>query len=385
MGWHRHPVDEVLLCPRCWGRAYIVRAVTIPVAGPVDGSWAELAAALKSCWQGATSVANWAVTQLRLADVVRTPQMERLPKMPRVYLYPEARRLYPDVDPRSLTQILRSAEAVYRKSRYAAVWQLRAAVPTFRYPYPYPVSHQGWGAHHDAARNAIVAVRLGGRGWSLRLRGGPSFRRQREAFDQIVGGDAVPATLAIFPQSANRGDHRSGLVTRGAHFRVMARLVAWLPRPSVAARTGTALLRTGGASFWTAAFDSREWHLHGDQVRTWVEGHRRRLDRWRDDATSSVAARHAVRQLRERAAARQQRRLDSFCQQAVAALVDWVARQGVRTVSYDDTDRSFVRSFPWHALRARLEVKLDERGIALEPAASAAERADVDGLGTMRV
>jgi hypothetical protein len=367
----------------------MVRAVTIPVAGAVNGTWHELGTALKSCWQASTSVANWTVTQLRLADVVRTPQMERLPKMPRVYLYPDARRLYPDVDPQSLTQILRAAEAVYRKLRYAAVWQLRAALPTFRYPYPYPVSNQGWSARNDASGNAIVDVRLAGRAWALRLRGGPSFRRQREAFDQIVGGDAVPATLAIFPQHANRGDHRAGLVDRepggggSSHFRVMARLVAWLPRPPLATHTGTAVLRTSGESFWTAAFDTREWRLHGDQVRLWVEGHRRRMERWRDDAIASAAARRSLREVRERAISRQHRRIDSFCQEAVAAFAEWAARAGVRAVSYDDADRSFVRSFPWHALRARLAVKLDERRIAFVDVAAPGESHEAEDRGEM--
>lgn len=100
----------------------MLRAVTIPVAGPTDCEWQELREALRSCWANATTVANWATTELYKSDIVRTPAMERLPKYPeRIYLYPGARRVAPEMDPTSVTSLLQAVESKYRKRRLAVV------------------------------------------------------------------------------------------------------------------------------------------------------------------------------------------------------------------------------------------------------------------------
>lgn len=49
------------------------RAVTLPVAAPVDLSWAELDAALLPAFRLATDLANWAQGELCRRDVRRTP------------------------------------------------------------------------------------------------------------------------------------------------------------------------------------------------------------------------------------------------------------------------------------------------------------------------
>ena len=47
-GWHRQ--DEGRVCAECWKERYLLRAISIPVASPVDCSWNELRAALKTMW-----------------------------------------------------------------------------------------------------------------------------------------------------------------------------------------------------------------------------------------------------------------------------------------------------------------------------------------------
>jgi hypothetical protein len=36
-GWHRR--DEGRVCAECWKERYLLRAISIPVASPVDCSW----------------------------------------------------------------------------------------------------------------------------------------------------------------------------------------------------------------------------------------------------------------------------------------------------------------------------------------------------------
>jgi hypothetical protein len=96
-GWHRDPADSPV-CSSCWNERYLLRAVTIPVAGPVDGTWEELRESLRTAWQAATRLSNWAIRELAKADIVRTPEMKKLPRMAAVYLYPGAREVWLPVD-----------------------------------------------------------------------------------------------------------------------------------------------------------------------------------------------------------------------------------------------------------------------------------------------
>jgi hypothetical protein len=60
----------------------VVRAITIPVAGPVEGTWDELRSALRAAWIESTRGANWIVTELYARDTRRQPEDEKLGKMP---------------------------------------------------------------------------------------------------------------------------------------------------------------------------------------------------------------------------------------------------------------------------------------------------------------
>jgi hypothetical protein len=65
--------------------------------------------------------------------------------------------------------------------RYRVVWTAAASLPTHRYPTPFPVPNQGWHATIEADQ-AVVGVRIGDARYRLRLKRGPQFRRQMEAF-----------------------------------------------------------------------------------------------------------------------------------------------------------------------------------------------------------
>ncbi|HLS33634.1 MAG TPA: hypothetical protein VK039_08590, partial [Brevibacterium sp.] len=103
-GWKRH--QDAVWCDACWRRSFALRAITLPVAVPLGAEWKDLRAALRECWGSATQLANWAVTELAKADVVRTPDLEKLPPMPRVYLYPGAREILPEMDTGSIVSLL---------------------------------------------------------------------------------------------------------------------------------------------------------------------------------------------------------------------------------------------------------------------------------------
>ena len=94
-GWKRSHDDQPI-CAKCWGERYILRAVTIPVVGPIDGTWEELRDDLRDAWVDVTALRNWLMTEYYVRDVRRSGQVT-LPPQPKTYLYPEAMVRFPSI------------------------------------------------------------------------------------------------------------------------------------------------------------------------------------------------------------------------------------------------------------------------------------------------
>ncbi len=374
-GWKR--LGDDFFCPACWKSRYILRATTFPVSGPVDRTWPELNETLSACWNQTTSLANWAVTETAKADVVRMPGDVKLPSLPRVYLYPQARQLFPALDAQTVAATLRAVQMRYRAARLNVIWRGAATLPRYRYPYPISVCAQSWRASFGDDGALLVRVRLGTERWTLRLRTWPGGRREVAAFRRIVTGEAVQSELSLVRQRASSGDHRAEITARAPGggrqvvYKVMAKLAAWHPRPPAPeARSGQMELRSGSDHLWVAVVAERPpWFLNADHVRRWVAAHRRFLERIREDTKREkrVPSRE-MRQIKDALSVRcekQHRRIHTFCHQAARMLAEYADRQRVAEVIYDDRNRSYLADFNWSLLQTVLRDKLDQKGIRL--------------------
>jgi hypothetical protein len=371
MGWKR--CGDRVYCGKCWRKHYIIRTVTIPVAEPVGWEWSEFRAALTQCWEQSTGLANWAVTELVKADVVRSPSDARMPAMPRVYLYPKARERFPGLSSRTVVALLHTVEQRYRQARLTVIWWAEASLPRYRYPMPYPVTNQGWKARFGQDNVPLVDFQIGKGQFTVRLRGGPHYSRQLAAFAKIVSGEAIQGEFSLYREEASSGDHRPGMEDREpgggrrTHFRILAKMVIWLPRTVVQHRTGTIEIRTGPDAFLTAMGCSDPWVFNADHVRRWAAQYRHMMDRLDQDIRTGKHLPKRVQQQmadhREAVVARYHRRMNSFCHQVAAALAGYADHQKVGEVRYVDDDQSYVPTFPWFELRTLLANKLEERGI----------------------
>lgn len=367
MGWKR--AMDWVWCDACWHANWKLRAITIPIAGPADATWAELREALRTCWQSSTRLANWTMTQLYTRDVRREPGVEKMPAMPKIYLYPEARIECPEMDSQSVSSLLQAVERKYRAKRYDVIWRAAESLPNHRYPVPYPIHNAAWSVSRDDGGGRYLSVRLAGRRWSLRLRGGPRHRRMMGAVDQLIRGEAVRGELAIYQTSASSSVHRP---SSAPATQLMAKMVMWLPKKECnGMATSTLHVRTGGDSLLIYHVDDGEpRYLHADQVRKWIAAHADRLQRISDD--TKMEKRRPKRMMRGISERRQamcrkhHRRLDSFVHEATAMLVGFARRQQCGKVVLDVTNQSFANSFPYHDLKGKLAYKLDEHGITLE-------------------
>jgi len=375
-GWHRLGRDA--WCGSCWNERWVLRTITIPIAGPVNGEWEDLRSDLRAAWADTTNLSNWLITEYAKQDVTRGADMDKLPPMPNVSLYRAACQRFPEMPTGSICAIEHAVRGKYRSKRYAVIWQAAESLPSYRYPTPFPLRRQDWrlAEHSDGSLCALVTLRRGGKRWLLRLRQGPHFRRQMHALRKVLNGEAITAELSLYRQRANGGDHRSGLELREPgggqrqHYRIMAKVVLWLQKTSTdAARNGDLIVRTTPGSLLVARLgqaDRNGWWLHGDHVRRWIISHRRRLARLSDDCKSEQRReRGRMDAHRGRLCEKHARRISTFLHQASASLVAYAARRGVSRIVYDDSARDYLPHFPYASLRALIRYKADAEAIEM--------------------
>lgn len=380
IGWKRHPSGE-LLCRPCWDKRYVMRAVTIPVAGPVGMTWDPLRTALQQAWRDCTHLANACVSALYAAE---PPHGPKLAKLPPVYLYGllyrDRKSEWPSLSSGTAVSIMHAVEGCYREARFDCVQRRERALPTYTYPTPLPVRASDW-TITETAGVYTVSVPLGRERFGLRLRGGHNFARQLAVCRQIVKGEAIGAEVSLYQVEGSSGDHRPRVEERDAGGgtrsmkKLLCKIVAWLPRKEHGALSGKLLVRTDPDSLLVYNVDGSGersvLRINGDHVRRWIAEHRRRLDRTSDDLKAERRSgvgevRPPVLDQRRRWSSKQNRRLDSFTHEVSAQVASFAARQRVATVVYDDRDKRFVDKFPWAELALKLKYKCDDRGIAFE-------------------
>lgn len=376
-GWKRFGAK--VYCQACVKSKYVLRAISFPVASVVEDEWKDFTTALAEQWGLVTSFSNWSITELAKRDIVRTPDLEKLPAMQPVYLYPEARKRFPALDSGIVASLEQAIQSKYKKLRYEAIWTAATSLPRFKYPVPCPIRKADWQALFGKDNVPLVKARFGGHRWTIRLRGGSAFKYQLAGFKQIESGEAEPCELALYRQIAHSGDNRAGTEDRQpgggqrTSYRIMCKIAAWFPK-RIKERNGTLQVKTGPDCFLCAG---ASWVVNGDHIRRHVIEHRKRLDRLAQDQKAELRQprrkRIPINEHRKKLVEKQKNRLDSFCHETSAHLANYAARQGVASVEYDDTDKSYLAEFPWYRLKEMIRYKLDERGISLVTKEEASE------------
>lgn len=386
-GWKR--LGEELVCGECWAKAFMLRAVTLPVAGPLDREqWPMLRELLQKGWAQTTALANWAVAALSRSDIVRMPDMEKMPKFTMPYLYTEARKLFPEMTPSSVVAVLNTVQQRYLKCRYDVVWKRSMSLPSYRFPTPYPLPAQAWSARYlsEEQKVPIVSVSIAGQRLDVRLRGGPEFRRQLASFAQLVEGSAKACELAIYRASVSANsnlqtvtDHAAPGGARKEHHRIMMKLVMWLPKMATGKQKEKPLTLQRGEDCFLILRDEAgsEFKLNGDQVVRWILEHRDRLHRLAEDTKYEKrlppAEQTSLGEYRAKLCHKQNHRLETFCHQSSLMIAERARRQKVTQITWDQKVTPFLSSFPWTQFQTMLEYKLRERGIDLKITGGARE------------
>jgi hypothetical protein len=345
-GWHRSGEDT--LCNEDWAKRYVLRAISMQVGSPLDCDWKQLNAAIRPMWIETTRCANWMMTELYARDIRREDQ-EKMPPMPRIYLYPEAREKFPALPSSSVASLEQSVQRKYRAKRYEILWTHSAALPTFRYPTPYAAPNATWHATIENDR-PIVSVRIQDARLRLRLKTGPQYRLQLTVFRLIVRGKATQGECAIY----QRGNA------------LMFKFAAWVPREERGEKLEETLtVRTAKESLLVAVNmkDEKLWTYNGDHLRRWQAEHRYQLQRWSEDAKYENRPVPSFAERRKAAVHKLDNRMSSALHEVAAQLAGYAKRRRFAAVIYDDAERSYIEQFPYFRLRALINEKLDAVGV----------------------
>ena len=395
-GWKR--LDSGTLCRSCFGKSYVLRAPSLPIAKPIDMTWAEFRGLIRSQWQRFSEAATWMMRECYARDVRRESSMDKLPPMPRVYLYPEARAMFPEIPSRSVAALEQQVQAKYRSNRFKVIWTMEEQLQNLRYPQPFICPNQGWMVEIEDTdrRDMVVSVRVGDERIRLRLKSGKHFRRQRAMIEQMASGVAIQGELSIYRKRA-QGDDRAGRngqkssaigIERGesqhVKFDTMIKLVAYLPRQPHSERSETLYVRTDSDAMLVAlnTKDERLWVLHADHVRRWTAEHIRRLNAWNDDSKAEQRPVPEFADRRTAACTKYRNRINSFEKEAASQLVRYAVRRRFAEIRYDDSDHSYLSRFDWSGLRQAIMSKCDLENIDFTVASGTVESNSRQSLAT---
>jgi len=352
-GWKRQ--SESVYCATCWNSLYLLRAVALPVASPLDCGWKELRATLHQMWAATTQASNWLMTEFYARDVRRGNEAQ-MPAMPNVYLYPEARERFPVLPPRAIAALVQKVKRTYRAKRYDTIWRCAASLPTYRYPSAFSTPSQAWSIHEEGMA-PVVSVRIGNRDIRLRLKSGARYRRQLDSVSKIIAGEAVRGELSIYQRTEN----------------IMCKFVAWLPRPGAQEhRSGVLTVRTSTHALIVAfnARDERIWTYNGDQIRRWHAEHWAQLQRWAEDTKAEHRPVPPFAGRRTNSVRKYHHRMETACHTIASLIVNYAIRRKFAAVRYDDSDRTYCEQFPWSELKLRVAQKCDAAGLTFEDASN---------------
>lgn len=380
----------------------ITRSISLPVQQCLSSDWREFLRTLHAAWRMSTDLANWASQTIARHDVVRTPDMQQLPKFEPIDLYAlafgrrkekrgkDGVKVLPVVDGGvggwegariAAASLLRRVLSKYLKERGKIIWRRERRTPEYLYPVPFPVHTQAWAVFFDKGRPIISMALPGGR-VSVRLRNGDEFAPAIRVLKGIEDGTIKAGELSICRQRSYCPDRKDGeRLPGGGHresYRVMVRISYQVQVAEPLEGNTIVQVATGTNPFITVDVPGcLPWVLHVPQMAQHIIAHKQFRDRFADDMKYEKRwprgkRRRMLRRL-ERGCDKQNRRLDSFCKETAAQIVGYVKRAvkrnrlppGIR-IEWNDTNRSFAASFPWHQLRAAMSCKCEVEQIRLE-------------------
>lgn len=309
-------------------------------------------------------------------DIRRKPDDKKLAPMPKMYLYPEAVKIHPDIPSSAVASMEQTIKRRYSAKRLQILWTRECSVSNYRYPYPAAFPRQSWKPSYETAGKesgdlvpCVSLVMRRGERFLLQLRAGKEFRRQLADFKAIVDGRAFGGEISFVRKKVS-DDHHNGVTDRDsggqkAHYRIMCKIAGWFPKKDPGERSGTLFVRTDVDAMIVALDEKGErlWWYNGDDIKRMQARHKRRLDRLQDDHKHEFRPNAKFQSLRETFVLNQQEYLKNSIHQMASSVCGLASRRKYAEIKYDDSERRYCEQFPWFSLANRLKSKCTELGL----------------------
>lgn len=325
-------------------------------------------------------MANWALDRLIENDVRRDPDAEKMPAMPKVYLYGLAKDDYPrwgTLPAAASLAVLRRVEQDWRSDRYQVLWTSERARRVYQYAQPFSTGDFKINTvTHENEQRIAVQAKIGPSRQTLILSREKGFRRQRQALQNVIHGplgkDAC-TELTLYRRKANTGDHRESASGEDqTRWRIFAKICVLVPRSKRKMASGTLIVKTHKDSLIEALDTKGEriWWYHGDHARQIVskhEAHLSRLQRLADDRKHEKRKPkrrgEGFREMLRSVSRKDTRRIQQIADEVAASVVAFAFRRKYAEIEYDDSERSFAHNFRWHMLREKIKSKSRMSGL----------------------
>lgn len=356
-GWKR--IGGKLLCGDAVKSRYRTACVSIAVRWSDDKQANDdFHAVLNRGFSISTGLANWFIRELFVRDCCRTPDMEKLPTFNVPGLYQAAKERWPlDTTPSGLLAAMEHRiRGIYTAHRYAIVWQCSESLPSFRWPFSYPVRTQDYTLNLGSDGSMSVAVNIARERLTINLSQSHKYARQRAGLEKILGGDGKLGEL---------------LITRAKDGNVFVRFTGQFPKDEWTGKTGTLYVRTDSDSLIVAinAKEEKLWVYNADHLRRWVKERQRRKNRLSDDRKFEDRRRGRPVTFEQRSRAEVEkfrRRMDTATHQIALRIVGYAKRRKFGKIEYNESDKRFLDQFPYHELKTKLIDKANLAGIEVE-------------------
>lgn len=340
-------------CRKCWSKKFTVRAVTFPVVKPLGVEWPEFGKALRQAWQDVTSLANITVQELFRADVVRTPDMEKLPPAPKVNVYKIGRERFPKMDSVVVAAVVRAVQSKYNRERWGVIWQRNTALPVFNSPQPLPIPARNWRAEMTES-GVVVDLPVSGVRYRLALRGGRDYARQTAAVQKVCDGTLKGCQMDLLM----KGDS------------VMVKIALYMEKQSAAVDPEKVLFVSSDPQSILVAHgkETELWRFNGDHVPRWIAEHKKRLQRLSDDNKFEhrTEQNSHLSEAREKLVEKHAARMDTLLHTIARSTVNYSARRGYGKIHLTITDAHFPHGFPLYKLAHLIAEKSAQVGIQFD-------------------
>jgi len=247
-----------------------------------------------------------------------------------------------------LSNILRSAETKYKGKGGARFDVLtgRSTVPIAR-SHPWPLLSNKSAKNFTVENidgNMYCTIKLKSKKWKVRVASGSNYRYQ----------------IRGIMSAAGIGDSKIWMDRKGRA--IIGVSVQLDGVPLIEGKTLKVVTSTNALLQLIPERSTRPYSINADHMVKSIA--RKRIQQQRMRQSIKPGKKRQVRKALARTSSKHARKMRSFVHEATARVISYAKRNGCSRIEYDDSIRSYAKSWPWFDMQEKLKYKCEDSGIS---------------------